>query len=104
MSLLRGLEAVRRSEVASPGEPTTDKDPEADLAEAERIRAAAGVDVGLAIRASAAGNDTAVNVAVVTPQRRHAERRLAFLRGSAGADRAAIAGAAVLLSVLREEP
>ena len=103
VSLLRGLEAHVRSEVASVGAASTEKDPDADLAEAERIRATAGADVGLAIRASAAGDDTAVHVAVVTPERRHAERRLAFLRGSAGADRAAIAGAAVLLSVLRDE-
>jgi hypothetical protein len=90
VGLLRGLGAVRRSEVTS-------------VDEADRIRATAESDVGLAIRASAAGDDTAVNVAVVTPERRHAERRLAFLRGSAGADRAAIAGAAVLLAVLRNE-
>ena len=56
---------------------------------------------GWRVRASAAGNDTAVHVAVVTPDRRHAERRLVFLRGSVGADRSAIAGAAVLLAVLR---
>ena len=104
VGLMRGLEAVRRSEVVAVGEAATDRGPEADLAEADRIRAAAGVDVGLSIRASAAGGDTAVNVAVVTPERRHTERRLAFMRGSAGADRAAIAGAAVLLSVLREAP
>ncbi|HEY6571612.1 MAG TPA: molybdopterin-binding protein [Candidatus Limnocylindrales bacterium] len=103
VGLLRGLGAVRRSEVASVGDAGADKEPDGDLAEADRIRAAAEADVGLAIRASAAGDDTAVNVAVVTPERRHAERRLAFLRGSAGADRAAIAGAAVLLAVLRNE-
>jgi hypothetical protein len=103
VGLLRGLGAVRRSEVASIPETGADKEPYRDLAEADRVRAAAEADVGLAIRASAAGDDTAVNVAVVTPERRHAERRLAFLRGSAGADRAAIAGAAVLLAVLRNE-
>ena len=103
VGLLRGLGAVRRSEVASVPGTRADKEPDRDLAEADRIRAASEADVGLAIRASAAGDDTAVNVAVVTPERRHAERRLAFLRGSAGADRAAIAGAAVLLAVLRSE-
>jgi nicotinamide-nucleotide amidase len=104
VALLRGLEAVARSEVTSAFTGTAAKDDEEDLANAERIRAASGSDVGLAIRASAAGDDTAVNVAVVTPDGRHTERRIAFLRGSAGADRAAIAAAAVLLGVLRSQP
>ena len=103
VGLLRGLEAVRRSEVVSAGDVAVDRDADGDLAEADRVRAAADADVGLAIRAAAAGDDTAVNVAVATPEGRHAERRLAFLRGSAGADRAAIAGAAVLLALLRDE-
>ena len=104
VTLLRGLDVVRRSEVVPGGGGTSGKDEDGDRAEAERIRAAAGADVGLAVRASAAGDDTAVHVAVVTPEGRHAERRLAFLRGSAGADRAAIAGAAVLLAFLRDRP
>ncbi len=37
----------------------------------------------------------------MTPAGRHAERRLAFLGGRQGADRAAIAGAAVLQAFLR---
>ena len=74
-------------------------DEAADLAARRaRPRVAAGADVGIAVRAVAAGNDTAVNVAVVTPDGRHAERRLAFMRGGLGADRAAIASAAVLLA------
>lgn len=104
VTLLRGVAAIRRSEVlaADVGPDTTDgKDPEGDLALADAARAAAGTDVGVAVRAVAAGNDTAVHVAVVTPVGRHAERRLAFMRGSLGADRAAIASAAVLLGVLR---
>ena len=68
-----------------------------------RAGPAAGADVGIAVRAVAAGNDTAVNVAVVTPDGRHAERRLAFMRGGLGAERAAIASAAVLLGVLRAD-
>jgi nicotinamide-nucleotide amidase len=102
VALLQGVEAVRRSEVRSGGPATAGKDEASDLADAERAREAAGADVGVAVRASAAGDDTAVHVAVITPDRRRAERRLVFLRGSVGADRSAIAGAAVLLAVLRE--
>lgn len=71
------------------------------VAGAARARSNAGADVGLAVRAFAEGDDTTVEVGVVTPEGSHTERRLAFLRGSQGADRAAIAGAAVLLEVLR---
>ncbi len=69
--------------------------------EAERIRAAAGADVGLAIRARAGSGDTLVHIGVVTPAGIRTERRMAFLRGSQGSDRAAIAAASVLLAVLR---
>lgn len=104
VTLLRDLESLRRAEVigdepaADGGGPIRDEE-----AEAERVRRAAGTDVGLAIRSvpSASGADTTVHVAVATPAGTHAERRLAFLRGSQGADRAAIAGAAVLLAILR---
>ena len=105
VGLLRGVGAIRRSEVlAGPADPeqTSGKDQDGDLATADAARAAAGADVGIAVRAIAAGDDTAVHVAVVTPDGRHAERRLAFMRGSLGADRAAIASAAVLLGVLRD--
>jgi nicotinamide-nucleotide amidase len=107
VGLLRGLEAVRRSEVAG-GDAGDDeprdgaKDEARDLAEADRVRRAGGADVGLSLRAVPAGDDTAVHIGIVTPDGRHAERRLAFLRGTTGADRAAINGAAVLLTVLRE--
>ena len=104
VTLLRDLEALRRAEViedeaaADAGAETPEEEPEA-----ERVRRAAGADVGLAIRSvpSASGADTTVHVAVATPAGTRTERRLAFLRGSQGADRAAIAGAAVLLAVLR---
>lgn len=72
-------------------------------AEAVRVRATSGADVGLAVRATPRGEDTAVHVAVATPHGVHAERRIAFLRGSHGRDRAAIAAAAVLLATLRDE-
>jgi nicotinamide-nucleotide amidase len=109
VGLLRGVDAIRRSEVAADdgGSGAGDtgsghaRDGARDLAEAERVRSAGGADVGLSVRAVAAGDDTAVHIGVVTPDGRHAERRLAFLRGTTGADRAAINGAAVLLGVLR---
>lgn len=104
VALLRGMSVRRRSEVITemPPGPTTDGGDEPELRQAERVRAEAGADVGLAIHATADGNDTPVTVAVVTPTGRHAERRLAFQRGRQGADRAAINGAAVLLRLLGE--
>jgi hypothetical protein len=54
----------------------------------------------MSVRAVAAGDDTAVHVAIATPDGDHEERRIAFLRGSHGRDRAAIAAAAVLLTTL----
>ncbi len=102
VGLLRGASGLRRSEVLVDAGGSA-KDEDGDLAAADGARAGAGADVGIAIRAVAAGNDTAVNVAVVTPDGRHAERRLAFMRGGLGAERAAIASAAVLLGVLRAD-
>ena len=105
VTLLRGMHAMRRSEVTSPAAGERAWAPsyegEAELREAERVRTEAGTDVGLAIHATEDGNDTPVVIAVVTPTGRHAERRLAFQRGRQGADRAAINGAAVLLAFLR---
>ena len=104
VTLLRGMVATRRAEVVAemPPGPIAEGEGEGEpeLREAERVRAQAGADVGLAIHATADGNDTPVTVAVVTPTGRHAERRLAFQRGRQGADRAAINGAAVLLRLL----
>jgi len=79
------------------------RDEAGHLAEAERIRGLSGADVGLAIRARPGGDDTIVHVAIATPEGTHAERRVAFLRGSQGADRAAIAGAAALLAAIRAD-
>ena len=108
VTLLRGMTAMRRAEVLvdlpETGGLTSADDDRAEVREAERVRAAAGADVGLAIHATADGNDTPVTVAVVTPEGRHAEQRLAFQRGRQGADRAAINGAAVLLAFLRDTP
>lgn len=104
VTLLRGMAATRRAEVMAemPSGRIPDGEAEPELLEAERVRAQAGADVGLAIHATTDGNDTPVTVAVVTPLGRHAERRLAFQRGRQGADRAAINGAAVLLRLLGE--
>ena len=104
VTLLRGMAATRRAEVMAemPSGRIMDGEGEPELREAERVRAQAGADVGLAIHATADGNDTPVTVAVVTPTGRHAERRLAFQRGRQGADRAAINGAAVLLRLLAD--
>jgi len=70
--------------------------------EADQVRSAGGADVGLAIRIESAGDDLGVRVAVATPVGVRRERHRALMRGMVGADRAAIAAAAVLLSVLRE--
>jgi nicotinamide mononucleotide (NMN) deamidase PncC len=67
---------------------------------AEAVREAAGCEVGVAVRASARGDDTAVSVVVASPHRVHRERRLAFLGGSQGRSRAALTAAAVLLAEL----
>jgi competence/damage-inducible protein CinA-like protein len=100
VGLLRALPALIRAEVTA-GVAGEARDV---IALATDVRDASGADVGLAIRIGAAGDDTAVDVGVATPDGTHAERRIAFLRGSQGADRAAIAGAAVLLAVLRRPP
>jgi nicotinamide-nucleotide amidase len=70
--------------------------------DADRVRRAGGADVGLSIRIESAGDDLAVRVAVATPAGDRQERHRALMRGMVGADRAAIAAAAVLLGVLRE--
>jgi nicotinamide-nucleotide amidase len=100
IGLLRGLGAIRLAEVrVDPAGATIDNE-----AEAGRVRRDAGADVGLAIRVEPVGQDSAVRVSVATPAGTRSERRLAFMRGSQGADRAAIAAASVLLSILREQP
>jgi nicotinamide-nucleotide amidase len=69
---------------------------------ARQIRHRAGVEVGLAVRARERGGDTAVSVAVVTPDADHRETRRAFLAGSHGRTRAALTAASVLFVALRE--
>ena len=103
VGLLRGMGRLHRAEVLDDAaETAADHD---DVAEAARIREDhPGADVGLVVRIVDTGADTTVHVAVATPAGTHRERRLAFQRGTQGEDRAAIAGAAVLLSVLRGTP
>jgi len=102
-SLLRTLDPPPYSEVnaevlADPGDHAPDP-----VAEAERVRARAGAQVGLAIRGTEApGSEMPVEIGIATPAGTHRDRKVALLRGSQGADRAAIAAAAVLLAVLRE--
>jgi nicotinamide-nucleotide amidase len=60
-----------------------------------------GSDVGVGVRVRARGDDTAVTVVVVLPDRTHRERRLAFLGGAQGRLRAALVAAHVLLDQLR---
>ena len=68
---------------------------------AERVRSAAGADVGLAVAIRTRGADTTVSVAVASPDGPRDERRIAFLGGSQGRRRAALVAAEVLLRALR---
>jgi nicotinamide-nucleotide amidase len=80
-------------------------DPLGRTADLERaaasIRERGGADVGVAASARPRGRDTAVSVVVVTPATTHRERRVAFLGGSLGRQRAALAAADVILTTLR---
>jgi nicotinamide-nucleotide amidase len=60
-----------------------------------------GSDVGVGVRVRARGDDTAVTVVVVLPDRVYRERRLAFLGGAPGRLRAALVAAHILLDQLR---
>jgi nicotinamide-nucleotide amidase len=102
VALLRGLETVRLAQVANePIEEAPDRDPALVLADARAVRDASGADVGFAIRAMARTSDTRVVIGIATPDGDVTDERLAFQRGNQGADRAAIAGTAVLLETLR---
>lgn len=104
VALLRGMPGLRRAETVEPdaeAAPSGSSEGELELREAERMRTESRADVGLAIRIEASGRDTHAHVGLVAPTGRHAERRTAFQGGRQGADRAAIAGAAVLHAFLR---
>ncbi|HJP88687.1 MAG TPA: molybdopterin-binding protein [Candidatus Limnocylindrales bacterium] len=68
---------------------------------AERVRELGSCEVGLAVDARERGGDTAVTVAVVTPDGEHRETRVVFLAGQLGRGRAANAAAAILVARLR---
>jgi len=70
---------------------------------ASRVRERGDADCALALRVSAHGDDTGVEIVVATRGAVHRERRLAFLGGAQGRSRAALLGAAVLLERLRAE-
>jgi nicotinamide-nucleotide amidase len=67
---------------------------------AGRVRELGQAEVGIAVEARERAGDTAVTVAVITPESSHRETRVVFLGGSLGRSRAAIAAAAILLSRL----
>ena len=68
---------------------------------AARVRELGKTEVGIAVEARERGGDTAVTVAVITPDGSDRETRVVFLGGSLGRSRAAIAAAAILLARLR---
>ncbi|CAN5626851.1 CinA family nicotinamide mononucleotide deamidase-related protein [soil metagenome] len=71
--------------------------------EAERVRALAGADVGLAVHAVTQRDDTRVRVAISTEAGTDFEERTAFLTGPEGRRRAAIAACGVLWRRLRDQ-
>jgi nicotinamide-nucleotide amidase len=76
--------------------------PDGLVAYARRARELGGAEVGIAVRARPRQGDTAVAIAVVTPQGERRVSRLVFLTGGQGRSRAALSAAAVLLETLRE--
>ena len=68
---------------------------------ARSARDVGGSDVSIGVRVRSRGDDSAVTVVVVMPDRVHRERRLAFLGGAQGRLRAALVAAHVLLVELR---
>jgi nicotinamide-nucleotide amidase len=68
---------------------------------AELAMAAGGSTVAVALRARPRRKDTAVGVAVISPDRAHHERHVVFLGGPHGRARAGLAAASVLLRELR---
>ena len=89
-------ESIAADRRAAPADP----DDDAPIAHARRARERSGAQVGLAVRTRERGDDTAVSIAVVTPEVEHAERRIAFQGGRLGRTRAALVAAAVLLAAL----
>jgi nicotinamide-nucleotide amidase len=78
-----------------------DADDAADLLQfARRSRELGGSEVGVAIRARPRSGDTAVTIAVSTPDAERTARRIVFMTGPHGRTRSALAAAAVVLEML----
>jgi hypothetical protein len=71
---------------------------------AERVRAWAGADIGLAVRATERELDTRVEIGIAWPGGGHVEERTAFLAGAEGRRRAALTASAELWNWLRARP
>jgi competence/damage-inducible protein CinA-like protein len=87
---------------AAHGVPLDDGDEIADdlVRFARRARELGGSEVGLAVRIRPRTGDTAVSMAISTPDGDHRARRLVFLTGSMGRSRAALTAAAFLFEAL----
>ena len=68
---------------------------------AARARELGESDVGVCVEGRPRGGDTAVTVAIATPEGAHRETRVAFLDGALGRGRAAFSTAAILANRLR---
>ena len=102
--LLGDVEWVAHLEsVTDDGRAPAGDDEDGLLSQARGVRERCGADVGLAVRARERGTDTAVTIAVVSPTGEHRQTRRAFLGGSQGRTRAALAAAAALFEALRDE-
>ena len=95
--LLGDSKSLSRATVLGRGAEFSGRDAESA---AQRVRQEAGVEIGLALIARLRRGDTAVTVAVVTPRGSHRERRVVFLGGAQGRQRAAVAAAAILHATL----
>jgi nicotinamide-nucleotide amidase len=93
-ALFGGVDWVVRAESVA------DERADALAASALRVRAVSGAEVGLAVHAEPGDTDTMVRIAVISPQGTSEDSRTAFLTGSYGRSRAALAAAAVLLGAL----
>jgi nicotinamide-nucleotide amidase len=100
-------ESIARDAPAAAAHETADAHGEEEAADdlirfAQRARELGGAEVGLAVRARPRTGDTAVSIAVVTPNGERRVRRLVFLTGPMGRSRVALAAAAALLETLRD--
>jgi hypothetical protein len=104
---LRFVEAISPDAPAAVahGAPTDDGDevPEDLVRFARRARELGGSEVGLAVRIRPRTGDTAVSMAISTPDGENRARRLVFLTGPMGRSRAALTAAAFLFETLPAE-